>query len=215
MVSIARVVGQRAVALLADMNQPLGNAVGNALEVKEAIQTLRGGGPADFLEHSLVVAGHMLVSGGKAADLREGMRLAQAALEDGRGLEMFKRLVAAQGGDVTVIENPDRLPKARFVEVVSSPRTGYLREIHARMVGETVVSLGGGRAKKGDPIDYAVGVIVHQKVGDRVDAGDPLFTIHANDRARQDDARLRLLQAHAWSDAPVEPLPLFYGVVQD
>ena len=215
MVSIARVVGQRAVALLADMNQPLGNAVGNALEVKEAIQTLQGGGPADFLEHSLVVAGHMLVSGGKAADHREGMRLAQAALEDGRGLEMFKRLVAAQGGDVTVIENPDRLPKARFVEVVSSPRTGYLREIHARMVGETVVSLGGGRAKKGDPIDYAVGVIVHQKVGDRVDAGDPLFTIHANDRARQDDARLRLLQAHAWSDAPVEPLPLFYGVVQD
>ncbi len=215
MVSIARFVGRRAVALLSDMNQPLGNAVGNALELKEAIQTLHGSGPADFLEHCLEVAGYMLAIGGKAADHTEGMQLAQAALDDGRGWEFFKRLVAAQGGDVAVIENPDRLPKARFVKEVASPRSGYLSEIHARIVGETVVSLGGGRAKKGDPIDHAVGAIIHHKVGGHVEAGEPLFTIHANDQARLEDAHQRLLQAHSWSDSPVEPLPLFYGVVQE
>lgn len=215
MVSIARFVGRRAVALLSDMNQPLGNAVGNALELKEAIQTLHGSGPADFLEHCLEVAGYMLAIGGKAADQNEGMQLAHAALDDGRGWEFFKRLVAAQGGDVAVIENPDRLPKARFVKEVASPRSGYLSAIHARIVGETVVSLGGGRAKKGDPIDHAVGAIIHHKVGDHVEAGEPLFTIHANDQARLEDAHQRLLQAHSWSDSPVEPLPLFYGVVQE
>ncbi len=215
MVSIARFVGRRAVALLSDMNQPLGNAVGNALELKEAIQTLHGSGPADFLEHCLEVAGYMLAIGGKAADQNEGMQLAHAALDDGRGWEFFKRLVAAQGGDVAVIENPDRLPKARFVKEVASPRSGYLSEIHARIVGETVVSLGGGRAKKGDPIDHAVGAIIHHKVGGYVEAGEPLFTIHANDQVRLEDAHQRLLQAHSWIDSPVEPLPLFYGVVQE
>ncbi len=215
MVSIARFIGRRAVALLSDMNQPLGNAVGNALELKEAIQTLHGSGPADFLEHCLEVAGYMLAIGGKAADQNEGMQLAHAALDDGRGWEFFKRLVAAQGGDVAVIENPDRLPKARFVKEVASPRSGYLSEIHARIVGETVVSLGGGRAKKGDPIDHAVGAIIHHKVGDHLEAGEPLFTIHASDQARLEDAHQRLLQAHSWSDSPVEPIPLFYGVVQE
>lgn len=215
MVSIARFIGRRAVALLSDMNQPLGNAVGNALELKEAIQTLHGSGPADFLEHCRVIAGYMLASGGKAADHTEGMQLAQAALDDGRGWEFFKRLVAAQGGDVAVIENPDRLPKASFVKEVASPRSGYLSAIHARIVGETVVSLGGGRAKKGDPIDHAVGAIIHHKVGGYVEAGEPLFTIHANDQVRLEDAHQRLLQAHSWIDSPVEPLPLFYGVVQE
>jgi pyrimidine-nucleoside phosphorylase len=196
------------------MNQPLGNAVGNAIEVKEAITTLQGGGPSDFREHCLEVAGHILNLGGKTTGEQEGRRMAEQALTGGRGWEMFKRLVKAQGGDVTYVEDPALLPAARLVESVPAPRSGYLSGINARIVGQTAVLLGGGRAKKGDPIDHAVGVIVHHKVGDRVDEGESLFTLHANDSKRLEDARQRLLEAHTWSDQPVQPLPLFYGVVK-
>jgi pyrimidine-nucleoside phosphorylase len=214
LVSIAGLAGRKAVALLSDMNQPLGNAVGNAIEVKEALTTLQGGGPSDFREHCLEVAGHILNLGGKTTGEQEGRRMAEQALTGGRGWEMFKRLVKAQGGDVTYVEDPALLPAARLVESVPAPRSGYLSGINARIVGQTAVLLGGGRAKKGDPIDHAVGVIVHHKVGDRVDEGESLFTLHANDSKRLEDARQRLLEAHTWSDQPVQPLPLFYGVVK-
>ena len=214
LVSIAGLAGRKAVALLSDMNQPLGHAVGDAVELKEAIDTLHGGGPSDFREHCLVVAGHLLALGGKTADEHEGRRLAEQALADGRGWEMFKRLVKAQGGDVAYIENPALLPAARLVEVVPAPCTGYLSGINARIVGQTVVLLGGGRSKKGDPVDYAVGVVIHHKVGDHLTAGEPLFTLHANDSKRLEDARLSLLEAHNWSDQAIVPLPLFYGVVK-
>jgi pyrimidine-nucleoside phosphorylase len=214
MVSIAKLAGRKAVALLSDMNQPLGNAVGNALEVKEAISTLQGGGPPDFREHCLVVAGHLLALGGKAADEQEGKRLAEQALADGRGWEMFKRLVKAQGGDVAYVEDPALLPVASLIETVPAPCTGYLSGVNACTIGQTVVLLGGGRSKKGDPIDHAVGVIIHHKVGEHITAGEALFTLHANDPKRLEEARLSLLEAHTWSDQPVEPLPLFYGVVK-
>ncbi len=214
MVSIARLAGRKAVALLSDMNQPLGQAVGNALELKEAIATLQGGGPPDFLEHSLVVAGHMLVLGSLAGDEEEGKRLAAAALQDGRGWERFKSLVRAQGGEVTAIENPETLPAAELVETVPAPRSGYLAGVHACRVGEIAVLLGAGRTKKGDPIDHAVGILVYHKVGDRIEAGEPLFAIHANDRISLEQARQEMLEAHTWSDTPVQPLPLFYGVVR-
>ena len=132
------------------------------------------------------------------------MRLAEQALANGRGWEMFKRLVKAQGGDVRYIENPALLPAARLVEAVPAPRSGYLSGINARIVGQAVVLLGGGRSKKGDPVDYAVGVVIHHKVGDRVAAGEPLFTILANDPARLEEARASLLEAHTWSDQPVQ-----------
>lgn len=214
MVSIAKMVGRKAVALLSDMNQPLGYAVGNALELKEAIQTLTGDGPQDFLEHCLVVAGHMLALGGLTADEAAGRQMAQRFLENGGGWEKFKQLVVAQGGDVSYVEHLERLPQASRVEVVYAPRSGYLAQVHARKVGEAAVILGAGRAKKGDPIDHAVGVIVHHKVGEWVEAGQPLFTLHANDGKRLEEARQHVLQAHAWSDTPVSPLPLFYGVVR-
>jgi pyrimidine-nucleoside phosphorylase len=214
MVSIAHHTGRKAVALLSDMNQPLGFAVGNALELKEAIETLHGGGPDDFREHCLVIAGHMLAIGGVAADAEVGMQLAEQKLVSGAGWEHFKTLVKAQGGDVAYVENPDRLPSAPLVETVQAPRSGYLSEIHACRVGETAVFLGAGREKKGDPIDHAVGVIIHCKVGEYIDAGQPLFTIHARRRDRMTEAIQRLLSAHTWSDAPVQPLPLFYSVVR-
>lgn len=215
MVSIAISAGRRCTALLSDMNQPLGQAVGNALEVREAIETLQGRGPADFREHCLVVAAHMLVLGQKATDEAEGRAMAAKALERGEGWERFKALVAAQGGDVGFIEEPHRLPKARLVETVPSPRGGYVSQINARMVGETAVVLGAGREKKGDPIDHAVGVEIFKKVGDRVERGQPLFTVHANDEEKLEEARRRLLEAHRWSELPTQPLSLFYAVIRD
>jgi len=214
MVSIARLAGRRAVALLSDMNQPLGYAVGNALELKEAIQTLQGDGPDDFRQHCLIVAGHMLAIGGLAQDEEAGKEMARAVLDSGRGWERFRALVIAQGGDVRYVDQPERLPTASIIETVTAPQSGYLSAVQARRVGESAVILGAGRAKKEDPIDHAVGVVVHHKVGDWVEAGQPLFTIHANQRANLDEARQLLLEAHTWSASPVPPLPLFYGVVR-
>jgi len=214
MVAIGTLSGRKVVALLSDMNQPLGNAVGNALEVKEAIDTLHGHGPQDFTEHCLTVASHMLVVGQKAKDLTEGRKMAEDALYKGRSWEKFRTLVANQGGDVSFIDNPEKLAKAPFIEDIPAPRDGYITEINAQTVGETSVELGAGRVKKGDPIDPAVGIIIHHKVGDRIKKGDVLFTIHANDRDKLEDAKVRLLEAHKWSDKACEPLPLFYGVVQ-
>ena len=214
MVSIANLAHRRAVALLSDMNQPLGEAVGNALELKEAIQTLQGAGPADFREHCLHVAGHMLALGGRSVDAEYGMRMAEKALDEGTGWERFRTLVAAQGGDVNYIEDPKLLPAAKLVRTALSTRSGYLAGVNARIVGETAVLLGAGRAKKGDAIDPAVGILVHHKVGDYIEIGEPLYTIHANREDALDEADARLMQALTWSEERVEPLPLFYGVVK-
>lgn len=214
MVDIAHLSGRQAVGLLSDMNQPLGNAVGNALELKEALNTLHGAGPQDFYEHCMQVASYMLVLGKKAATLGEGRKLAEEALRDGRALEQFTTLVRIQGGDTHLVDHPEHLPLADFIEEVPAPRSGYLSVVHAREIGEASVDLGAGRVKKGTPIDPAVGFIIHHKVGDYVKAGQPLFAVHANNAEKLAQARERLLQAHQWSDTPVEPLPLFYGVVE-
>jgi pyrimidine-nucleoside phosphorylase len=213
MVAIGSRVGRRVVALLSDMNQPLGCAVGNALETKEAIDTLHGGGPADFREHCLIVASHMLILGGKASSLEVARQMAQTALDGGSAWTKFRTLVAAQGGDVHYIDNPDLLPSAPLIETVTAPRSGYLSGIHAREVGETAVELGAGRARKGDVIDPAVGIIIHQKVGNKILQGDPLFTIHASSAKKFEEASTRLLAAHCWSDIACQPLPLIYDVI--
>jgi pyrimidine-nucleoside phosphorylase len=210
MVKIGELAGRKVVALLSDMNQPLGNAVGNALEVMEAIDTLNGGGPEDFREHCLHVAAYMLVLGKRASDLNEGRQMAEWAIIEDRAMEKFRTLVKAQGGDVTYVDDPDKLPQAKFIEVVESPKNGYIDQVRARIVGEAAVALGAGRAKKGDPIDHAVGFVIHHKVGDNVEKGQPLFTIHANDEKLLAQARKRVLAAHGWNDIPVPALPLFY-----
>jgi pyrimidine-nucleoside phosphorylase len=213
MVAIGKLSGRSVVGLLSDMNQPLGSAVGNAMETMEAIETLKGGGPEDFREHCLVVASHMLVLGKRAANLEEARQMAEKALADGSGLEYFRTLVREQGGDVSYVDNPEKLPIASLIEEVSAPRSGWLKAVRAREVGETAVELGAGRAKKGDPIDFAVGIMVHHKVGDRVETGEALFTVHANDADRLAHAIESLQAAVDWSDEACEPLPLFYGVV--
>ena len=213
MVSIAQLNERKAVALLSDMNQPLGFAVGNSLEVKEAVETLHGKGPMDFRSHCLFVAAHMLFLGGAVSSVEAGQALAMKLLDGGKAFEKFRVLVQAQGGDVDAIDHPERLVKADLVEIISSPRSGYLRGIHARIVGETAVLLGAGRVHKGDQIDHAVGIVIHHKVGDWVEIGQPLFSVHANQPEALEQAKKALLDAHTWSDEPVPPLPLFLGTI--
>ncbi len=211
MVQIGELAGRKVRALLSDMNQPLGHAVGNALEVREAIETLQGGGPADLREHCLVVASHMLVLGKRAATLEDARRLAEQAVQSGTAWQKFRALVQAQGGDVSVVDAPDRLPQARFVQSFPAPRDATILQIHARQVGEAAVTLGAGRAKKTDLVDHAVGIIVHKKVGDFVRKGEPLFTIHANDPQKLEQATVDILNAHLFTEKDVKPLPLFYN----
>jgi len=210
MVDIGRLAGRKTVALLSDMNQPLGSAVGNALELIEAIELLHGRAPKDYYEHCLHLSAHMLVLGQRAKDLDEGRAMAQKSIDDGSALEKFRVLVQAQGGDVSYVDDMSKYARAKYVEVVNAPRSGFISQVHARIVGEASVALGAGRAKKGDPIDHAVGFLIHKKVGDKVEAGEPLFEIHANDEAKLVEARTNVLSAYAFSDEFVPPLPLFY-----
>jgi pyrimidine-nucleoside phosphorylase len=215
MVRLGNQAGRRVVALISDMNQPLGWAIGNTLEVKEAIATLHEGGPADFREHCMVVAAEMLMLSNKATDTSAALTLALEILASGAAWRKFRELVEAQGGDVHYIEEPELLPKARLIEPVPAPRSGYLAAMNAAEVGMAVMALGGGREKKGDPIDHSVGVIVHYKVGDLVQKDTPLFTVHANDEAKLAKARERVLAAHSFSDTPVQRLPIFYRRVAE
>ncbi|MDP1779481.1 MAG: thymidine phosphorylase [Anaerolineales bacterium] len=210
MVDIGRLAGRKTVALLSDMNQPLGAAVGNALEVLEEIETQRGGGPVDFREHCLHVAAHVLMLGKRAKDLNEGRVMAEKSIADGSALEKLRVLVQAQGGDVSYVDDASKFELAKYVEVVNAPRSGFISLVHARIVGEASVALGAGRAKKGDTVDHAVGFVIHKKVGDKVQKGEPLVEIHANDEDKLAEARKALLVAHQIVAEIVPPLPLFY-----
>jgi pyrimidine-nucleoside phosphorylase len=213
MVAMGADAGRKMVALLSDMNQPLGRAVGNALEVKEAIATLHGGGPADFREHALEVAAQMVTLAGGADTAEKARTLCRERLADGSAWEQFRVLVQVQGGDVATVDDPGRLPAATLMEPVLAPRSGYVAVVDAETVGETSMGLGAGRARKEDPIDYGVGIEVLVKVGDHVEQDAPLFTVHANDPERLAWAKEDLPAAVEWSDRPVDPLPLFYDVI--
>jgi len=213
MVSIGELSGRDVAAILSDMNQPLGMAVGNALEMKEAIFTLQGEGPDDFHEHCLEIASQMLVLGKRAKTKTEARKMAQDAISSGKGLEYLKKLIAAQGGDVSYIEHPEKLPEAPIKHVIEAKESGFVSEVHARTVGETAVVLGAGRTKKGEEIDLAVGIMVHVKVGDQVEAGQPLFVIHAHDEVSMEEAKASLRDAVSIVPQKVDALPLFYGLV--
>lgn len=215
MVGLGQGAGQKVTALISDMNQPLGYAVGNALEVKEAIETLQGAGPDDFREHCLVVAGHMLRLAGKSKqhDLSDVRPILERKLSNGEAFDMFKKLVALQGGDVSQVDDPSTLPQAEIIQEVSAPRSGYLDRIDAREIGLSALWLGAGRYRKGDPVDHAVGVVVHRKVGTYVEKGMPLFTIHARTSAKADEGVMRVMNAFSWAERP--GLPLFYDTIFD
>ena len=214
MVEIGHDAGREVVAVISDMNQPLGSAVGNALEVREAIDALHGGGPTDLREHCLILAAHMIrLARHDQTDyaLAVGMSEAAERLEDGSAFAKFRELVEAQGGDVRVIDDPDLLPKAPVVETIYARKSGFVEQISAIEVGQTGLDLGAGRARKEDQIDHAVGISVLKKVGDAVSAGEPIFTIHAKNADQLNAAAERLHRAIVYSTASVAPLPTLYN----
>jgi pyrimidine-nucleoside phosphorylase len=214
MVDIGRDADRQVVAIISDMNQPLGHAIGNALEVKEALDTLRGDGPRGFWLHCLKVASYMLLLAGKANSLEEAELLATEARDDGRALQKFRDMVQAQGGNVSQVDDPQLLPQAQYVEQIRTQRAGVVVSMDTAEIGWAGVHLGGGRLVKSDIIDHAVGFILPVKVGDRVEDGAVIGTIHANDRAKLIQAREEILAAITISDTVVERLPNFYGVIQ-
>ncbi|MFN2134521.1 MAG: thymidine phosphorylase [Candidatus Promineifilaceae bacterium] len=213
MVDIGVDAGRRTVALISDMNQPLGYAVGNALEVKEALDTLHGGGPEDFWRHARKVAGYMLLLAGKGETIEEAELLATAARANGQALAKFREMVIAQGGDVSEIDDPRRLPQARYVSDLVIDHDGYIAAMDTAALGWASVDLGAGRLLKGDTIDHAVGFLLTTKVGDKVSAGQVIGEVHANDEQKMAEAQAQIGAAITVSDKPIEPLPAFYGVV--
>ncbi|MCB8965613.1 MAG: thymidine phosphorylase [Ardenticatenaceae bacterium] len=213
MVDIGKDAGRKTVALISDMNQPLGHAIGNALEVREAIATLHGDGPHSFWEHCLDVAGYMLLLADKASTLAAAKAQVTAVRDQGLAWQKFRDMVAAQGGDVAQIDNPNTLPTARCVEPISAPQTGTLAAMDTTAIGWACVRLGGGRMSKSDQIDHAVGFVLPAKIGNHFQAGETMGFIHANDPDKLNQARSEILAALTWSDTPVEPLPHIYDVV--
>jgi pyrimidine-nucleoside phosphorylase len=213
MVHIGTKMGRRVRAVISDMSQPLGYAVGNAIEVREALDTLRGQGPEDFVELCVTVGGQMLLAAGMVEDVTAARSRLSELLEDGSALARFREWISAQGGEVGYVDDTARLPTARFVSELLAPRSGWVAGVDAREVGLTSMLLGGGRARKGDQVDHGVGVLLAAKIGDFVAEGQRLLTIHANDAAQLPGARQRLLAALEWSDDPVTPPTLIHRIV--
>ena len=213
MIRIGSGLGRRVAAVIADMSQPLGRTVGNILEVREAISTLQGEGPADFTQHTLIVASQMLVLGQAAKDEEGARAIVERCLREGSGLAKLEDLVSGQGGDASFVGDPGKFPSAPVVREIGAPRDGFLAALDAREVGLAAVALGAGRAQKGDPIDHRVGLVLHRKVGERVSAGDPLFSIHSRTVDDSERAEARLLQACRWSDNEVPTPTLIHQVL--
>jgi pyrimidine-nucleoside phosphorylase len=203
MCAIGRGLNKRVVALITRMDQPLGRAVGNAVEVAESIASLRGEGPADLVDLAVELAAAMVVLGQLASTLEEGRHWCRRAIEDGTALDRFRRMVAAQGGDPRVVDEPSRLPQPRRRLDVPSPRSGVVHSLLARPIGHATMLLGAGRARVDSPIDPAVGVILHKKVGDRVAGGEALCTILVNDETRLENALSMILNAYTIGDGPI------------
>lgn len=180
MVEIGNQVGRKTMAIVSDMSQPLGRAVGNALELKEAFETLKGQGPADLTELVLTLGSQMVVLGQGADNLEDARKLLVESIESGEAIQVLKELITNQGGDARVVDEVNRLPKAKFQVELPAKKTGVVQSIEAEKVGVASMRLGAGRASKEDDIDLAVGLVLHKKIGDQVEQGESLLTIHTN-----------------------------------
>ncbi|MEL6180743.1 MAG: thymidine phosphorylase [Myxococcota bacterium] len=214
MVGIGQRMGVTIHALITAMDQPLGHTIGNALEVREAIDVLRNEGPDDMTTLTLQLTAHMLRIAGRAPDHATALATARAALQSGAALERFRTVVQAQGGDPHVIDKPDLLPTAPIQYVWSAPHEGVLSQFACAKLGMIAARLGAGRSRAGDPIDHAVGLVVHHKRGTLLRGGDPLVTIHARDSASAQEAAHALAQAITLTDEAPEPRPLILETVQ-
>ncbi|HJC37803.1 MAG TPA: pyrimidine-nucleoside phosphorylase [Candidatus Mediterraneibacter faecigallinarum] len=213
MVSIGRLAGKDVSAVISDMDQPLGNAVGNALEVKEAIRTLKGQGPEDLERLVLVLGSLMAVKAGKAENTEEAERLLRESLESGRAFEVFKAFIRAQGGDPEEAEHPELLPSAAYQESVCAEADGFVSNIHTEEIGRICLLLGGGRQTKESAIDLSVGLVLCKKKGDAVKKGDPLAVIHASDPEKLSEAKKRLLESYEFTPQKPEVPPLIKDII--
>ena len=212
LLEVTRGLGFEGTALITSMEQPLGKNIGNALEVAESVDVLHGGGPEDVRELTLKLAGEMLALAGLSASPEEGEKSAKMAISGGRAYAKFQEVVEAQGGDPRYVIDPSQLPKAPRVHAIQSPRDGYVTSLDAFEIGEIVVHLGGGRLRKEDKVDPAVGVVLLKKVGDHVSAGEPLASIHARDAAQE--AIHALEKAYRIGDDPPKRAPLLIERLQ-
>jgi pyrimidine-nucleoside phosphorylase len=214
MVETGERMGKKTVALITDMDQPLGKMIGNALEVIEVAEVLRGDGPEDLKQLCLELAGWMLHLGGVSSTVAEGKQQSSKLISSGKALDKFRQMVELQGGDARVVDDAKRLPQARKTMLVKSATTGYLALMQCEQIGTACVILGGGRERKEDSVDPAVGIVLHKKVGDQVAAGEPLATIHYNAEAVALRARQLIEESCVVTDeAPLRERPLVHRVI--
>lgn len=214
MVSIGKNVGRNTVAVISDMDQPLGLAVGNALEVREALDTLSGNGPKDLLELCLALGSNMVVLAKKADTVEEAREMLLGTIKDGSALTKLKEFIGAQGGNVEQIDNPELLPKAKYVYEVKSDVEGYVSKINSENIGLIAMELGAGRATKEDVVDLAVGIVLNKKRGDKVEKGDIIAYIHANDESKIEKSAKDILANYKITSKYDENIPLVYDVVR-
>jgi pyrimidine-nucleoside phosphorylase len=213
MVETGRRMGKKIVALITDMEQPLGRTAGNAMEVAECIEVLNGGGPADLRELCIELAGWMFLLGGRVPGVGEGRRLAEEMIASGRARDRFRDIIRQQGGDVRIVDEPERLPHAKRKLDIPAPSAGYIAGIDCEQVGIACVMLGAGREKKEDAIDPAAGMEFHRRLGDRIERGGPLATLHYNSDARLDEARSLVEASYRIAAQAPAPRPLVHKVI--
>lgn len=214
MTAIGNNAGRKTAAVISDMDQPLGFAVGNALEVKEAIDTLKGNGPADFVELCLALGSRMVVAGGKAKNTKEAEEMLKQVIADGSALEKLKQFVEAQGGDSRAVSDTDLLPQAKYREEIHSLEEGYVKHIVCDEVGICSLMLGGGRETKESSIDLSVGLVLKKKVGDYVKKGEALAVIHGNGREKMKAAAKRFMDSYSFSTVAVKKESFIKAVIE-
>jgi pyrimidine-nucleoside phosphorylase len=214
MVKIGRNLERKTSAVISDMSQPLGFAVGNALEVKEAIDTLKGEGPEDLTDLCLTLGSHMVVLAEKAENLENAREMLEELISSGKALSQFKVFAEAQGGDPSVIDNPEKLPSAEFQIEVKAEKDGFISGIVADKIGTAAMMLGAGRATKDSEIDLSVGIVLNKKIGDSVKAGESLATLHANTE-NVDETAGKVRESFTVSDKPFDSPPLIYDVISE
>lgn len=214
MVGIGNATGRKTMAIISDMSQPLGFAIGNALEVKEAIETLQGKGPEDLTELCMVLGSQMVVVGGKAETLEEARTMLEQVIENGQALEVFKQFIKDQGGNPAVVDDVTLLPQAEFVTEVHSKEEGYISFMEADEIGTAAMVLGAGRATKESEIDLAVGIVLHKKVGDFVKAGESIATIYSNAKEVAECSKM-IYNSIEYTSEPVDKIKLISALITD
>lgn len=214
MVKIGKNAGKETIAVISDMDQPLGRAVGNILEVKEAIATLNGKGPKDFETLCLTLGSHMLVAGKAAPDAEEAEKMLREVIGNGKALKKLAEFIEAQGGDSSYVYEPEKFKEAAIIEEITSPENGYISRINCEEIGNCSLVLGGGRETKESSIDLTVGLEFKKKKGDFVAKGETIAIIHGNDREKTDIAKERFLNAITFADRKPEEVPLIKGIVK-